>query len=83
MNTNDIGNTADEAIDPMEPSTDRESGTAADLSGSATATIWRGQKRLRQRVLTASSPGASLRNGNRSAPRDAGVSQSPQLATGG
>jgi len=83
MNTNDVGNTADEAIAPMDPSAVRESGTGANLSGSAIATIWRGQKQLRQRVLTASSPGASLRKGNRSASRDAGVARSPQWARGG
>ena len=83
MNTNDVGNTADEAITPMDRSADRESRTVADLSGSTIATIWRGQKQLRQRVLTSSSRGASLRNGNRSASRDAGVAGGPQWARGG
>ena len=83
MNTKDVGNTAGEAIGPTDSSADREAGAVAVLSGSTIATIWTGQTHLRQRVLPADSSRASLRNINRSAPHGAGISRSPQVATGG
>lgn len=83
MNTNDIGTTAGEAIGPMDFSADRKAGAVADLSGSAIATIWRGQKHLRQRVLTKNSTGVSLWSTNRSELRGGGIARIPQVAAGG
>ncbi len=83
MNTNDVRNTAGEAIGPMDSSADRVGGAVADLSGSAIATIWRGQKQLRQRVLTANSSGSFLGNISSPAFRGAGIARTPQVATGG
>jgi hypothetical protein len=62
MNTNDVGNTTGKAIGPKESSADSEAGAVGDLSRSAIATIWRGQKQLRQRVLTLNSSGVFFRN---------------------
>ncbi|MFO8003553.1 hypothetical protein [Thioalkalivibrio sp.] len=79
MNTNEVRNTTGEAVGPMDSSADR----VADLSGSAIAAIWRGQRQLRHRVLTANSSGTSFRNINGSAFRGAGIARTPQAATGG
>jgi hypothetical protein len=69
MSTNDDGNTAGEAIGPRDSNAGRVAGAVGDLSRSAIATIWGGQKQLRQRVLTANAPGASFRNNTGSASR--------------
>ena len=76
MNTNDVGNTADKATGP-------DAGAVDDLSRSAIATIWRGQKQLRQRVLTVDGSGVPFRNVTGSAFRGAGIARTHQLATGG
>lgn len=83
MNTNDFGNTADKAIGPKESSADRDAGAVDDLSRSAIATIWRGQKQLRQRVLTVNGSEVSFRNVTGSAFRGPGIARTHQLATGG
>ncbi len=79
MNTSEVRNTAGEAIGPMDSSVDR----VADLSDSAIATIWRGQKQLRHRVLTANSSGISFWSINSSAFHGAGIARTAQVATGG
>ncbi len=73
MNANDVENTADEAIGPMDSNLDSKGSAVADFNGSTIATIWSGQKQLRQRILTADSSGASLRNMIRSASCDARI----------
>ena len=69
MSTNDAENTAAESLGPADANADRGAGAVGDLSRSAIATIWGGQKQLRHQVLTANSPGASLRNITGSASR--------------
>ena len=83
MNTNDLENTADKAIGPKESSADRDAGAVGDLSRSALATIWKGQKQLRQRVLTVNASRVSFRNVTGSAFRGAGIARTHQVATGG
>lgn len=83
MNTNDLRNSADQTIGPMDASAGSKVSDRADLTGGATATIWRGQKQLRQRMLSANASGASFRNMTSSASRGAGLTRIPQVATGG
>jgi hypothetical protein len=83
MHTNDVGNTAFEAIGPMDSSAASQVGSVAALTGSAIARIWRGQKHLRQRVLTVNASGASHRNSTGSASSRAGSAGNLQAARGG
>lgn len=53
MNTNEVRNITGEAIGPVDSSAER----VIDLSGSAIAAIWRGQKQLRHRLTE--SPGVA------------------------
>lgn len=77
----DTGNAADEAIGPRDSSTDMEIRRFADLTGSALATIWRGQEQLRQRQLVSNSRSASLRNIKSPPSRGAESARSPQAAS--
>jgi hypothetical protein len=83
MNTNDLRNSADQTIGPMDAGAGSKVSDRAELTRAATATVWRGQKQLRQRMLTANSSGASFRNMTSSASRGAGIARIPQVATRG
>jgi len=83
MHTNDVGNTAVEAIGPRDSSAVSQVGSVAAITGSAIARVWRGQEHLRQRVLTANAAGASHRNSTGSASRCAGSARNLQAARGG
>ncbi|TVR67098.1 MAG: hypothetical protein EA420_00980 [Candidatus Competibacteraceae bacterium] len=52
MHTNDVGNDAVESVGPMDSSAASQVGSFVALTASAIARVWRGQKQLRQRVLT-------------------------------
>jgi hypothetical protein len=62
MNTNDVGNIADQAMGPMDSSLDRKASPVPELTASVIATIWRGQEQLRQHILTANSSDAYLKH---------------------
>lgn len=83
MNTNDLGNIADQAMGPLDSRLDRKAGPVPELTASVIACVWRGQEQLRQHILTANSAGAYLPNIRNAPDPGAGSARNPEVATAG
>lgn len=83
MNTNEVGNIANQTMGPMDSSVDREASAVPELTASVIATIWRGQEQLRQHILTANSLDAYLSNICNAPDPGAGSARNPEVAAAG